>query len=190
MIITESDRQMPYIKLITSEPLDKITAKQWADIVAEYAPHDVEVDRKIIDKKTGNMKSPQYHHEVTLSRELKSYEAEFIVAAWEYVYDGDFEIETSVDYHSIPTQSNDVEYSVDEDVMKNITEQINRILHNRWLDEKISSGWRYGLYLNLQEKTHPALQNWDNLPRACRNPKAITEHQIIEFFMKNPNLFT
>jgi hypothetical protein len=57
--------------------------------------------------------------------------------------------------------------------------------HNRWVDEKISQGWRYGAYFNSREKTHPAMQNWDQLSESHRRSPEFTDVEILEWIHKN-----
>ena len=35
--------------------------------------------------------------------------------------------------------------------------------HQRWLEEKESDGWRYGLEKNIAQKTNPFIKNWEDL---------------------------
>jgi class 3 adenylate cyclase len=43
-------------------------------------------------------------------------------------------------------------------------EQLARWEHERWCQSKQSQGWRYGPRRNNQEKLHPSLVDWDELP--------------------------
>ena len=41
--------------------------------------------------------------------------------------------------------------------------------HNRWIDEKLSEGWRYGLEFSEESKTDPRLQPYHQLTNKLKN---------------------
>ena len=42
--------------------------------------------------------------------------------------------------------------------------------HIDWMRERTDAGWRYGSTFNADEKTHPLLRPWDQLPDRYREP--------------------
>lgn len=45
-------------------------------------------------------------------------------------------------------------------------EILARMEHDRWLAEKTSAGWRYGVPRNDAQKLHPSLIPWEDLPES------------------------
>jgi hypothetical protein len=41
--------------------------------------------------------------------------------------------------------------------------------HNRWMDEKVTEGWRYGLEFNENQKTDPRLRPYHELTDKLKN---------------------
>lgn len=46
---------------------------------------------------------------------------------------------------------------------------ITAIKHNRWLSERVSEGWRYGLEFNESDKTDPRLRPYHELSEKLKN---------------------
>jgi hypothetical protein len=177
---------MFYIKLTTFEPLDSNSLMMWNNTIKEFAPEDA-ISASITITKTKNSDDGEYYHTVELRRHLYSFETEFIVNAWEAQYLLDFDIEISGEYD--PSRQV-TDYQISADAVDDIQEQASKFLHNRWVEERTQSGWRYGLKYNLNEQTSPKLMNWDNLPISYRKKIELTEMQAIQFYLQNRNLFT
>jgi spore coat polysaccharide biosynthesis predicted glycosyltransferase SpsG len=96
----------------------------------------------------------------------------FISYAWESVYDENFEILVS-DH-----------YSLEEEELYKLKEKISRYIHNKWVDEKISEGWRYGINNNSNQKTSPYLRNWDSLPEDFRKILELDAKKAVDFSKK------
>lgn len=43
-------------------------------------------------------------------------------------------------------------------------ELLAKMEHKRWVEEKLSDGWIYGLAKDLRKKTTPYIVTWDDLP--------------------------
>ena len=50
-----------------------------------------------------------------------------------------------------------------------IEADITAIKHNRWLSERVSEGWRYGLEFNESDKTDPRLRPYHELSEKLKN---------------------
>ena len=46
---------------------------------------------------------------------------------------------------------------------------LSAMKHNRWIDEKLSEGWRYGLEFSEESKTDPRLQPYHQLTNKLKN---------------------
>ena len=50
-------------------------------------------------------------------------------------------------------------------------------------------GYRYGLKLNLKEKTHPAMRPWDDLPKEYRRLPESSDKELLDFYSANISKF-
>lgn len=50
-----------------------------------------------------------------------------------------------------------------------IEADITAMKHNRWLSERVSEGWRYGLEFNESDKTDPRLRPYHELSEKLKN---------------------
>jgi hypothetical protein len=98
----------------------------------------------------------QHIYDFRLNRSVSEAEAEVVLGLITDWTDDDFimEITTSENY-DIP----DGETEIDLSSMK----------HNRWIDEKLSKGWRYGLEFSKESKTDPRLQPYHQLTDKLKN---------------------
>ena len=53
--------------------------------------------------------------------------------------------------------------------------------HNRWVSNKVNEGWQWGSYFSSKNKTHPALKDWDTLPKSHRRTPDYTNTDIMEW---------
>ena len=49
------------------------------------------------------------------------------------------------------------------------TENLAQLEHQRWMREKVATGWRYGQSRDDERKIHPDLQSWDYLSEADKD---------------------
>lgn len=188
---------MHYIRLLTSEELSETQMVSWYNTVMRFAPENtVMADEddslddvlEVQEEEVGDEGFP-YVYIVELRRDLIAREAEFIVSAWEMRYEGDFEIETSNLYRADVDNQHPFEIEMEEDVYNNIQEVAAKFLHNRWVEAKTTEGWRYATRLNIQEKTHPALRDWDSLNHQYRKFPTMTKTEALDFYTKYRHLF-
>lgn len=173
-----------HIQLKTAEPLPNETVFSWYNTVKEYGPEgtvflpshngqQVAVEYGICD----DCQEP-HTYTVSLSRDLTMDEALFIVQAWEHVFIGDFDIEISNSYNNM---QDDAELEIEEDLRIRAKNDLNKQNHNRWVNQQMTEGWRWGTHYNSREKTHPALRSWDDLPESHRRARDITDREIFEW---------
>ena len=166
-----------YIKLTVYQDLSEKMISIWKDIVKNLSQN------KRVNVVTRRSKTC-YYYKMILKKEISEFELKFIVNAWDYYYSQDFEIEAnSSDYITF----DDVE--IDENTLEFIKNISSKYLHNRWVDKKINDGWRYGMYYNSDELTHPALRSWDNLPSELQNCVNIEPKKAYTFYINHTNLF-
>lgn len=58
-------------------------------------------------------------------------------------------------------------------------DSLARMEHERWIDERLRSGFRYGTTKD-QKKTHPDLVPWEQLPEEAKEKDRDTVHQLSE----------
>jgi hypothetical protein len=181
-----------HIQLKTPEQIDYESAVRWYQTVKQYAPPNItyayQKDDNFITMEYGISEGEEFPHTyvVPLTRDITAEEAQFVVAAWEFMYDGDFDIELSSTYNQglLGDIDNNI-ISIDPELKETAIVEMRKWHHNRWLHEKLREGWRYGLYLNSREKTHPALREWDSLTEGHRRSIEFSDQEILEWIMKN-----
>ena len=157
-----------FITLKINKKLEKPQLHNWFNIVNQFIQADTFSNKKIKISK----KNDEYSYKIDLNTHVTQEDIMFISYAWESVYDGNFEILAS-DH-----------YSLEEEELYKLKEKISRYIHNNWVDEKISEGWRYGINNNSNQKTSPYLRNWDSLPKDFRKILELDAKKAVDFSKK------
>lgn len=180
-----------HIQLRTPEPISGEDAVMWYETVKEFGPsgtvYAYKHDGKEVGMEYGTLEDDEMPHGyvVPLIRDIDSDEALFIVAAWEYLYKGDFNIELSNQFDTAdPEDIEDIELDIEESLRQQVITDMNKWEHNRWVDQMVSEGWRCGSYYNSKQKTHPAMKNWDSLPESHRRSRQISNREVFEWIQR------
>ena len=104
-------------------------------------------------------------------------------------FEGDYEIEVSNLYRADADVQHPFDIEMEDEVHQDICLEAAKFLHNRWVEAKNLEGWRYGTRLSIQEKSHPALRDWDNLIESYRKYPTMTKTEALEFYTKYRHLF-
>ena len=176
---------MHYIRLLTSEELEETQMVSWYNTVMRFAPvntvmvgeDDSLEDMVEVEEEVGDEGFP-YVYIVELARDLIAREAEFIVSAWDMRFEGDYEIEVSNLYRADADIQHPFDIEMEDEVHQDICLEAAKFL-----------GWRYGTRLSIQEKSHPALRDWDNLIESYRKYPTMTKTEALEFYTKYRHLF-
>lgn len=110
-------------------------------------------------------------YKIVLSRDLTEREIQpiFEQLAEELEADINFEIDGSANVVTSPTGFDTSSYyDLSDYKKKTVAEKVAKYMHQRWMQERVDQGWRYGVEQNNQDKTHPMLRGWDDLPEAYR----------------------
>lgn len=158
-----------HITLITDHKLSNALLDKWVSIVSQLSTQNTIKDKKIFIKHIDN----KYQYIIKLVDHLSKYDISFITAAWEHYYQKSFEINASD------------QYSLDDEELNVLLEKISKFLHNRWIDDSVSEGWRWGTTYNSKQKTHPALRNWDALPTEYRKILNLSRKEAVDFANKH-----
>jgi hypothetical protein len=171
-----------FILLKTYKPLNEEQKEKWLNIVFKFLTNGSILNRKVVCQKT----SSEFKYKIFLKSEISMYDAEFIVSAWENYYTDDFCVEINVNEN---VNINNNEYFIDKETKEKCIKILSKFLHNRWVDSKMSEGWRYGMLYNKEEKVHPSLRDWDTLPNNYRNNIDIDDEKLIKIIESHPTLF-
>lgn len=154
-----------YIKL-KADTITPLEAMKWSSVVHKHLPSGVAIASEnstngLYDKVTVDGFTEII---IPLSRDILQREFDSINSAWSALSpSGRYSIEIS------RTQNEKLNgtlngLSIDGDSFNVLSTQLAKKQHERWVREKTSEGWRYGLKLSVEEKTHPLLRPWDQLP--------------------------
>ena len=150
-----------YIQQRTQQQLTSDQIQRWYLTVNMLGPDNIIGDEFILASQESDLL-----YIIPLVRHLTAQEAERIVEGYMRITDHDFEIETSNVYRADADFMDpwDFEIVMDEGAKSTIEESYIRQAHNEWIQEMISKGYRYGLNMSADQKTHPAMRPWDDLP--------------------------
>lgn len=95
-------------------------------------------------------------YDFRLNRSVTEAEAEVILGLLNEWTTDDYTMEiTTSEKYDIPEGETDID--------------ISAMKHNRWLSERVSEGWRYGLQFNTEDKTDPRLRPYHELSEKLKN---------------------
>ena len=171
-----------HIILATPEMMESELVHKWYDFVKTYGPEGIVSPYTTVDGDVaieyGTRESDMPHcYIIPLHRDLTTDETQFIVATWEHVYPGDFDIEISNQYDV----SRSYEYDINEEFETRARHDMKKWHHNRWVTEMSHKGWRWGTSFSESNQTHPALREWDALPESHRRSPNFDQKEITEW---------
>lgn len=180
-----------YILQRTQRPLNTDEARKWYYTVEMLAPEGILAGDDDSNLLMLGMQANEYLYILPLVRHLEADEAERIVEGYMRVTEHDFEIETSNVYRADADFGHPFEYDINiaDEAKDIIHDDLNRHHHNLWIQEQQNKGWRYGLNLNLIEKTHPAMRPWDDLPEGYKRIKTVEDKELLDYYLKNSSRF-
>lgn len=162
-----------YIELSsTTTKIDSIIAKNFLAIVQQSGPPSITLD---VAKSTLDVQYflpydlvDDYTLRVELSRSLTESEFDYICDAWDI---SAFKYGTAITTPEVTPDTNSYGLTtISDQQYKDIAISLAKSHHATWMQDKLDSGWRYGQYLSLIEKTHPLLLPWEQLPDRFKVP--------------------
>jgi len=84
-------------------------------------------------------------------------------------------------YSPTPIDTSDIALSED---LAGLTEAMARNVHEVWAAGRIKEGWTFGAIRNDQNKTHPCLIPYEQLPESEREYDRQTAIQTLKLIMK------
>jgi hypothetical protein len=177
-----------FIRLLVSEPLDKPVAREWFESTKANLPVGVLSSIQVDKEDTGiqnvfmvhrSMKDGTHQYEIPLSRDLIESEFGVISEAWQALFQGDHEIESSATDIKSARQGPADAIVIGETDYAEMCDTLAKHQHERWCRERTQQGWRYGLEMKAKDKTHPMLRPWEQLPDQYKN----VDDQLPHLFM-------
>lgn len=164
-----------YIKLMTDKELPKETIARWFQCVRQHAPPGVLNPITMTD----NRRRPRvvslvhrvdgkHSYLIPLTRDLTEDEVAKVVR--EFAEDApklDFDVETN---SVVLTGKNCGGIGLDAAKHAALCSALAKQHHEDWMRERTDAGWRYGTKYDAEDKTHPLLRPWDQLPDRYRQP--------------------
>tara|TARA_B100000963_G_scaffold236663_1_gene206916 strand:+ start:20569 stop:21126 length:558 start_codon:yes stop_codon:yes gene_type:complete len=180
-----------YIQQRTERYLNADQVQRWYLTVEMLAPPGVIKD----DDQSGNfvlaLQDKELLYRVELVRHLTAQEAERIVEGYMRISEHDFEIETSNVYRADADFGHPFaeDFTIQEEAKQILNSTYARQAHNEWIQSMMDKGYRYGLNMSIDEKTHPAMRPYDDLPESYRRMPKITEKKLLDYYSKNLSKF-
>jgi hypothetical protein len=178
MIVTATTDSPFFVKLVSARALPRETVKQWFQLCKRELPSGV-LGAVQVNKPNFGIASVQLIHrknsdgsheyEIPLNRDVLKRELAPIKVAWKDASDqGDYTIETSASYTTDSRHKLADAVTLEQNRYDELCETLAKHQHSRWCRERQSSGWKYGLAMDLTEKTHPLLRPWEDLPESYK----------------------
>jgi hypothetical protein len=181
-----------YMRLLTDVELNDKQKHIWYHCVERFlgADHATQPE-EFVDTLTSNRAELEgdddfpFVYVVYLSDDIDITIAEQIVMVWDEIYPRDYEIESSAE---IKDECDDIE--IDDAMYEEIQQRASKFLHNRWVDDQLQEGWRFGINSSTKDKTSPQIRDWDSLREEYRRELPMDRQQAIDFLKQYPHLFT
>lgn len=172
--MSEPIKLQTYIRLESPEELDKNVIKEWFKTVKNNLPSGLMDSFQQVNEtgKPENVRlvasklKNKHFYDIPLTRNLTEDEAQIIVDHWDNQdLVQDFIIQTSTPVvNPMYQQFPQVEYNIKDEDFGTLCELLSKEEHNRWVEDQVSDGWRLGNSYSEQNKTHPLLKPWEQLP--------------------------
>lgn len=175
----------PYICIDTEYDLSDESVLCWMKCVTENGPPGIVASSEISSnneqmrfyrRKDGNTN----HYVAVTARNLTAEEATDIAKSFSDLNpDGDFLIHWSQE----PIHDNK-NLELEENLTKAIALEAAKLNHNRWIQNKMQDGWKYGTSLSSGSKTSPMCRDWDSLPDSYKRNELERMVSLLEILDK------
>jgi post-segregation antitoxin (ccd killing protein) len=180
-----------YIQLTVKEPLDKAQKTAWMVAVRRHAPSGTLATVQTTDDQ-GSLRSVCMVHKegkktnaylIPLTRDLAPDEVQKIVDAFADKTELQaFDIETNETMVS-PAERSSI--NLDDERHIAICTAMAKARHEKWLRDRLNSGWRFGTKFDADEKVHPLLRPWEQLPDQFRTPDMESPQALLDLIQAN-----
>lgn len=163
------------IAIAAKEPLPKPVLRDWIRCVRENGPDGAVLSRPVIGSDGKPTTSALLHgtrngehlYAVALTRDLRDNEVEEILSAFNTLHP-DLEVEVEASAPADLVSASDT-IEVPTDRLTALCRAWAKAEHERWVEARMASGWRWGPVMSVSRRTHPLLRPWDDLPEKYRN---------------------
>lgn len=159
-----------YVRIIVTQQLSKQQLVLWYHTVEKSLPSGLigetqlspDTYSKFYAKRLSNNK---HTYVVPLVRDLDAYEVHQLLEQWCRAYpQGDFIFDYSQAVeHSVPKLAD-----LSEQKIAQAMEAWSKQQHQKWMQDRMEQGWRYGTVISVKDRTHPWLQPWESLPLGAK----------------------
>lgn len=166
-----------YVSLVVEEELDRETVRAWFKCVMDRAPYGVvsvltsqdnEGQPQTVSLVHRETKAGHYYM-VPITRDLLEKEAERIVNAWMDDHsDVDFDVEVTCIPAKPFSKPEPSSITVDQQKYADLATGFAKRQHEQWMDARVKEGWRFGQKMSEEDRTHPLLRPWEELPDRYR----------------------
>jgi hypothetical protein len=174
-----------WIKLVVKQPLDQTQRKAWYSCVQSNTPSGLMHHTDLPEK--GQVKSSSYYHKhmtngnhayvIPLVRDLVHHEVYQIAHAWDDKFPKvDFVIDYSQPADHVTPEGTDVP----DHKIAHVMDAWCKRQHDAWMQDKLNQGWRYGVKIHMNNRTHPWIQPYESLPEVARAPHMQAVKDLLE----------
>jgi hypothetical protein len=160
-----------YVSIVVKGKLSKENFALWFNTVQDHVPSGLIAETQLTPDKYSKYyvkktKRGGHKYVVPLKRDLDASEVHALLKAWCEAYpEGDFIFD-----HSQPVEhAQAAGLDLTQQKIAAAQDAWSKLQHQHWLTEKQNQGWRYGVTINLSQKTHPWIQPWESLPQAAKD---------------------
>ena len=157
-----------HIRLVVEQELDIDLIKKYYDTIKEHLGETVQSDEDNVSM-VHHIMDEAHCYDINLTEDIDSEQGDIVAESLNKLIDEntDFLIEGT---NSIELEANldEVNEEIGENHFEHLADDFAKYRHNRWVDHKMATGWRFGQEINEEEKTHPHLVGWDALPESVR----------------------
>ena len=164
---------MAEISLTLSEQPTRQDMRDWLECLEGRLPSGIIVVQQDTNGQTAILRRHRNTLTVSLARNATEREVQDVVECFSEKFpDCDFSI--SADSYDIEDTTADVP----DDTMQILSSTLAQREHDAWVSGKTKAGWRYGTSLSIENKTHPLLRPWHDLPERFREPSEETPKSL------------
>lgn len=185
-----------YMRLLTDVELNTKQKTIWYRVVEKFLGAEYSTQpENFIDRMTSHREELEgddefpYVYVVYLSDDVDPGIAERIVYIWSEIYPRDFLIESSAEYSDDECDCDDCEVEIDDAMHEEIQRRASKFLHNRWVEDRINEGWRFGMSTSREQRISPRIRDWDSLHEEYRRELPMDREAAVKFFKTYPHLF-
>jgi hypothetical protein len=159
-----------YVRIIVAHKLPKKQSVLWYTTVHNILPSGMISQTQLTPDTYSKfymkrLSDKRYTYIIPLVRDLNAHEVHEILQAWSKSYPvEDFILDYSQPVeHNIPVLADISQQNIAQAI-----ESWSKQQHQKWMQDKMQQGWRFGIVLSIKNKTHPWLQPWESLPHAAK----------------------